>query len=69
MPQLQVAYDPSPIPWVIPKAPNGRQRGPGSARITLTVSAIDANSGAPVAGIVTSNIGPDPDNLIDDPTT
>src|SRR5262245_40639517 len=64
---LQVAYEPSPIPWVIPRDSNGRQRGPGTARITLTVSAIDETTGALVAGIVTSITGPDPDNLIDDP--
>jgi len=67
MAQLQVAYDPNPIPWVIPRAPGGKQRGPGTARITLTVSATDANSGASVAGIVASNPLPDPAGLIDDP--
>jgi hypothetical protein len=67
MAQLKVAYEPIPIPWVIPRDSNGRQRGPGRAHITLTVSAIDENTSAPVAGIVTSFTGPDPDNLIDDP--
>lgn len=67
MPQLQVAYEPNPIPWIIPRAHDGSQRGPGSASVTLTVSAVDANSGASVAGMVNSITIPDPAGLIDDP--
>lgn len=67
MAKPEVDYDPNPIPWVIPRHADRTQRGPGTAGITLTVTARDANTHAPVPGMVTSIHAPDPDGLIDDP--
>jgi hypothetical protein len=66
MPELKVAYEPNPIPWVIHQNHQGKQTEPGRAEVTLTVFAVDADSGEPVAGDVTSNTV-DPLGLIDDP--
>jgi hypothetical protein len=66
MPQLQVTYDPQPIPWIVPHNFDGKQTGPGHAKVTLTVIAVDANSGAAVAAMVNSIPNPQPD-LIEDP--
>jgi hypothetical protein len=66
-PRLQVDYDPRPIPWKIPRDVHGKQSGPGTADITLTVTALDSDTGAPVPGIAASFQLPDPGGLIDDP--
>jgi hypothetical protein len=67
MPELQVTYEPRPIPWMIHRDHLGKQTRPGSAEVTLTVSAVDANSGAAVSGSVVSNPSSDPLGLTDDP--
>jgi hypothetical protein len=67
MPELQVAYEPHPIPWIIHRDHLGKQTGPGRAEVTLTVSAVDANSGEPVAGSVVNNPSSDPLGLTNDP--
>ncbi len=67
MSELQVAYEPHPIPWIIHRDHLGKPTGPGSAEVTLTVSAVDADSGEPVAGSVTIDPSSDPLGLTDDP--
>jgi hypothetical protein len=65
MSELQVTYEPNPIPWIIHHNHLGQQTGPGKAEVTLTVSAVDASTGEPVAGNVVYN--PSSDSTIDDP--
>ena len=64
MSALQVSYEPNPIPWIIHHDSHGKQTKPGSAHVTLTVYAVDADTGKPVVGVVNSS---NSDPFIDDP--